>query len=208
MRARRRTGRPSLKEAADISDRILSAAEDAFCEHGMAFSMDDIALRAGVTKKAIYSRYTSKRTLLLAVVHRNTEAFHEFGSREKTAKNPLSALRSSSWELFRRASERKAIAFGIFLDAESMRHPDLLSAIRGPASRAVGPMRDIMTRLWREGYAEKQPSPTLGEAVVDVIMQGAKRAWQAGLVKEAQRRRAFVKQWPIILTLLRVTRPA
>jgi AcrR family transcriptional regulator len=206
IKARRRRlargGRPSNQEAAAISDRILNAARDAFCRNGNEFSMDEIAHTAGVTKKAIYTRYAGKRDLLLAVVERTTGEFRDVGNRKKAARDPLKALRSWSWELFQRASDPKAIAFGVFLEAENLRSYDLLPAIRRPAIRARTPMHELVDRLWREGYLKTRPAPLVCEAFGDLIMQAAKRAWIDRLASDGQKRRAFARRWPIILSLL------
>jgi TetR/AcrR family transcriptional repressor of mexJK operon len=51
------------------SDPILMAAKDAFIENGFGnTSMDDIAQRAGTTKRTVYNNFGSKERLLEAVI--------------------------------------------------------------------------------------------------------------------------------------------
>lgn len=51
------------------SDPILMAAKDAFIENGFGnTSMDDIARRAGTTKRTVYNNFGSKERLLEAVI--------------------------------------------------------------------------------------------------------------------------------------------
>jgi AcrR family transcriptional regulator len=51
------------------SDPILTAAKDAFIENGFGnTSMDDIARRAGTTKRTVYNNFGSKERLLEAVI--------------------------------------------------------------------------------------------------------------------------------------------
>ena len=51
------------------SDPILMAAKDAFIENGFGnTSMDDIARRAGSTKRTVYNNFGSKERLLEAVI--------------------------------------------------------------------------------------------------------------------------------------------
>jgi TetR/AcrR family transcriptional repressor of mexJK operon len=51
------------------SDPILMAAKDAFIESGFGnTSMDDIARRAGTTKRTVYNNFGSKERLLEAVI--------------------------------------------------------------------------------------------------------------------------------------------
>jgi TetR/AcrR family transcriptional regulator, mexJK operon transcriptional repressor len=51
------------------SDPILMAAKDAFIENGFGnTSMDDVARRAGTTKRTVYNNFGSKERLLEAVI--------------------------------------------------------------------------------------------------------------------------------------------
>jgi AcrR family transcriptional regulator len=53
---------------------ILDAAEDAFASRGYrASSLDDIAVAAGFTKGAVYSNFSSKADLFLALLDRRAE---------------------------------------------------------------------------------------------------------------------------------------
>jgi TetR/AcrR family transcriptional repressor of mexJK operon len=58
-------------EPAGKAEKIICAARDAFFEQGYdAISMDEVARRAGVAKQTVYSHYTSKDALFLAVAER------------------------------------------------------------------------------------------------------------------------------------------
>ena len=52
---------------------LLAAAEDAFLEKGLAASMDDIAKRAGVSKKTIYGCVATKELLFAGVIRSRIE---------------------------------------------------------------------------------------------------------------------------------------
>ena len=68
----------SLKPASDSVERILSAAEDLFAEHGYdAVSISDIAARAGVCKSNVFHHFSSKDELYLAVLSDARQAFFE-----------------------------------------------------------------------------------------------------------------------------------
>ena len=75
--SKRRRGRPSPAETRLLEDALLSAATRLMSEKGYsATSMDEIAVAAGVGKKALYARYRNKESLLSAVVD------HVFPDRE------------------------------------------------------------------------------------------------------------------------------
>ena len=62
MRTRARLSREDQK--ADTRARLIACAHDVFLEKGFhAATLDDIALRAGVTKGAVYSNFASKAEL-------------------------------------------------------------------------------------------------------------------------------------------------
>lgn len=75
-------GRPSLKLAAEIDERILSTASRCFLAHGYAkttFQM--IADEASITKPTLYQRYPDKEALLRAVVHQTVESWSTVSAR-------------------------------------------------------------------------------------------------------------------------------
>ena len=54
---------------------VLSAAEKVFLERGYGgTSMDEVAERAGVSKRTIYSNFAGKQDLFAAVIHKNCAA--------------------------------------------------------------------------------------------------------------------------------------
>jgi len=57
--------------------QLLDVAEQVFAEQGYsAASMDDIAIRAGVTKPVLYSHFGSKEGLVVACVAKTGTAFY------------------------------------------------------------------------------------------------------------------------------------
>jgi len=62
-------GRPRLDASADIGPGILRAATECFTQTGYeGCNVDDIARRAGVSKKTIYAHFESKENLLREVI--------------------------------------------------------------------------------------------------------------------------------------------
>jgi AcrR family transcriptional regulator len=60
--------RPLRADAQRNHDRILAAAGDAFAEHGLEVSMEEIARRASVGPATLYRRFPNKRELLGAII--------------------------------------------------------------------------------------------------------------------------------------------
>jgi AcrR family transcriptional regulator len=59
--------RPTRADAARNYDRLVTAARDAFAEHGTDTSLEEIARRAGVGIGTLYRRFPSRTALLEAV---------------------------------------------------------------------------------------------------------------------------------------------
>src|ERR1700742_644581 len=68
-----RRGRPPKGSEEGRRRALLAAAEEVFLEKGLAASMDDIAKRAGVSKKTIYGCTATKETLFADVIHGRIE---------------------------------------------------------------------------------------------------------------------------------------
>lgn len=65
----RRTGRPPNKKAGQIDEAILSAARDLFLSVGYeATTMEAVAQGAGVSKRTLYARHSTKEALMKSVV--------------------------------------------------------------------------------------------------------------------------------------------
>lgn len=60
--------RPLRADAQANRERILSAARDAFVEHGPAVPLDEIARRAGTGIGTLYRRFPNRDTLMRAVI--------------------------------------------------------------------------------------------------------------------------------------------
>jgi AcrR family transcriptional regulator len=66
---RRRGGRPTLEQAAQLDRDVRQSALGMFLEHGYeGTSMDAIAAAAGTTKASLYARFASKEALFSSVL--------------------------------------------------------------------------------------------------------------------------------------------
>ena len=67
----RNAGRPTRHAAAALPDRILDAAQDLFLSQGFeATSLNQIAAKAGATKRTLYVKVGDKADLFAAIVRR------------------------------------------------------------------------------------------------------------------------------------------
>ena len=66
--APRAKGRPRLTEAADIDRAIREAAMQVLLEHGEAATLNAVAQAAGLSRKSLYARYSSKSALFIDVI--------------------------------------------------------------------------------------------------------------------------------------------
>jgi AcrR family transcriptional regulator len=69
-------GRPSLERAAAIGNLVVEAAITAFVEKGLDISIEQIAQSVGVSKQAVYRRWSSKILLLMDVMDRVMAQVH------------------------------------------------------------------------------------------------------------------------------------
>lgn len=129
LRARR--GRPRQIAEPERRQRVLDAAESVFLESGYgAASMDDIARRAGMSKKTLYQVFETKESLFAAVIAArraildamiSSEEFHGHASPEKV-------LRSYLGKLARFVLAPRQAALYRLVIAESLRTPELAHA--------------------------------------------------------------------------------
>lgn len=64
----RRRGRPKLQETAEIDRALHDAAIAVLLEHGDAATMNHVAERAGLSRKSVYARYSTKSALFVEAI--------------------------------------------------------------------------------------------------------------------------------------------
>jgi len=126
LRARR--GRPCQIAEPERRQRLLDAAESVFLESGYgAASMDDIARRAGMSKKTLYRVFDTKESLFAAVIAgRRAVLDAMISSQEFSAcESPERVLRSYLGKLARFVLAPRQAAIYRLVIAESLRTPEL-----------------------------------------------------------------------------------
>lgn len=127
----RRAGRPPLVERAQAQrERILTAAERCFIEHGFhAASMSTIATTAGMSAGLIYRYFDSKSAIIQAIVARQLEE----KSRDLAALHSEKELGERVLKLFRgwKQADPAVMNAALFLEmsAQATRDSELATAL-------------------------------------------------------------------------------
>jgi AcrR family transcriptional regulator len=115
---------------------LLAAAERVFAERGIAgASLDEVAAEAGLTKGAVYSNFTGKEDLVLAVMHhrlgREADSQAEHGlSRERPPEELIDAFGRYWAERLGSPEERTFRMVILELVLHSLRRPDVRDQLR------------------------------------------------------------------------------
>lgn len=152
---KKRPGRPTLKAAALVDERILDVAANVFLEQGFARAkMDEIASRAGITKQTVYARFPSKNALFGALASRFSGiVFRPQHVAEKSKQTPRAFLIQFALEVTAVLRDPKSQRLFAVLAAEARAFPDLASAtwMEGP-----GRLRTHLRRFLDEQIALKR----------------------------------------------------
>lgn len=127
----RRAGRPAVRDAADITDRILTAAETLFLADGLAAtSIERVAAESGTTRRTILHRFKTKEDLFQATVDRYcvnlTAGIMETGD---DSTEPLVRLRTVCRNIMELALGDRNMMFFRNCGTEIYRFPDLAARL-------------------------------------------------------------------------------
>ena len=157
----RSAGRP---RSAAAERRIRDAALALLAERGIGgFSVEAVAVRAGVAKTTIYRRWPTKEEMIVSVV---TEL------KGPAVPPPGGSVRDELVHLLRetgrqdRASGWGPLMAWLVVDAEE--HPELVASIW---RRGVGPRRAYLAGVLRRGVAEGQIRPDIDlDLLIDMLV--------------------------------------
>ncbi|HSO54506.1 MAG TPA: TetR/AcrR family transcriptional regulator [Actinomycetes bacterium] len=128
---------------------LVTAAEACFVSRGFhASSVDEVAERAGYTKGAVYSNFTSKEDLFFAVYERRVEqALTEVvpGLRQAGAERAFDWLATGAIERRDRDEGWLAVFFEFW--AHVLRHPELRERFAAIHARFLEPLADAVRQL-------------------------------------------------------------
>jgi AcrR family transcriptional regulator len=148
-RTRRPRGRPKGAEATRA--RILDAASSLIVESGYhSISLEDIAEKAGVSRRTIYDQFGSKRGVLEGIMNRIAqEGLPELLAAVREAKDPVEALRKAV-PLSVAFTDRNVKMVLIFY-AQAINDPDFRAAWEYAQQNRWNNLRRIVEWLAREG---------------------------------------------------------
>ncbi|OIH92955.1 MULTISPECIES: TetR/AcrR family transcriptional regulator [unclassified Curtobacterium] len=112
---------------AEVRARLLTAAAEVFAEQGVhGARLDDVAARAGFSKGAVYSNFSSKEDLLAEVMQRQTNLV--LGALQELVHDDISArdLGDVVRQAFRRHDQSAQFALLSAFRGYAIRHPDFM----------------------------------------------------------------------------------
>jgi len=153
-------------DAADVRDRILTAAFEAFQERGYAATSTlEIATRARVSKRELYALVGNKQQMLIAAIGDRATRLRAPADmpmlRDRAALAQV--LTAFGTQLVREVSDPDVVGVFRLAIAEAVQAPEVartLDSLGRETSRAA--LRDIMTQARAAGLIEGRP-PELAE---------------------------------------------
>lgn len=199
-------GRPTREQAAAIDMLVLDGARAAFCAKGIAStSIEEIALRLGVSKHTIYRRYANKAALLDAVVERDIRHFRTaLVAASAHSADPLDALRRTALRYFEFGASRDYSAFYLSVNAEAAVSPSLRKRLALWSGMALEPLQAAIASARAEGSLCQEDPAAICEILVD-LLEGANnrvRLHGDGELDSRSRRRLFDHRWAVFLAAL------
>ena len=153
-------GRPTRAQQEQRHEELLNVALDIFLERGFEqTTMEEIAIRVGMSKRTVYARYEDKGALFKAAVRRATERY-------TVTREALEAVATDDLEETLAAIARLRIAnvatpigtkLQRILNAQSFRFPELFNAT---FEESVGPTISFMTDLFARHSARGEINVT------------------------------------------------
>lgn len=191
-------GRPSLKEAEQLHDRILDSAAELFAKHGYGgTSIESIAAHAGIAKLTLYRRFDDKDALFQAVAIRMSEQLRgemvEIGEGEG---NLLEVLTTVGRHLLNTVLSPESIVFHRIVLTESARLPELCARMYPDTPPDdQNPVRAVFLRFAGHGALRIDDIALLNQQFVQAIIgQPLLRALLGGPPMSAHAREEHVRK--------------
>lgn len=187
-----RSSPPSARNAASRARReaVVVAAKSVFFEEGYQLaSMDQIAERAGTTKRTLYDYFGSKEALFAEVVAHASKSFVEALPRpEDLPRDPRQGLRRFANQVRSLVSADEAIRFERTVIAEAERHPEFGCGLY--ATGVLGAEKILATYLDSQiaaGRLRLHNSRLTSQVIVDIATNSALRRLFAAQDEESDR---------------------
>jgi len=171
-------GRPSRRESAQLSDRILDVATALFLGDGFgATSIEAVAKRAGISKRTFYHRFTGKEMLFEAVVRRLVERWTpSFDTAMLEAPSLAEGLRRTAEYMLKVALTPEALALHRMVISEARRFPSLARVLHelGTAAGIERMARHLETRI-ANGEIRPIDARFAAEQFILMVVSGPRR---------------------------------
>ena len=187
-------GRPSLERAAEIGNLVVEAAITAFVERGLDISIEQIAQSVGVSKQAVYRRWSSKTLLLMDVMDRVMAQIHANLGHD-LPDDALTALEELSRRMCQPDGGVRERSMTILM-AEALDDP----AVR----HWLGSWRDKHFAFYRRYVAAACPadrSGTVARILFDIVEGVSRDSYWQGL-SDAECAALFLRKWNASLPVL------
>ncbi|GAM01554.1 TetR/AcrR family transcriptional regulator [Sphingomonas parapaucimobilis] len=160
-----RRGRPTAKQTAAIEKAIVDCARAMFIENGYdATAMETVALKLGISKGTLYTRYPSKEALLSAVVKDSVERWSaEAAEHDHELTDDIGQrLRHHGHIIAGSLHNIEVQAFQRLLLANGNRFPELGSAMHQHGTQFIVDLiaRDMAEAGARDGLRPQRPAET------------------------------------------------
>jgi AcrR family transcriptional regulator len=166
-------------------EAILLAAKDVFCEQGYELAtMDNIAERAGTTKRTVYAHFENKEALFAAMVQHSAELSLEFlGDLNYRGSNHQAELERFANRFCELATFRHAVMFQRLMIAESKRHPKLASVVSASIQgKAAAMVARYLRELDRRGKLKVADPKLAAEQFLGITTGSIRLATLFGLI--------------------------
>jgi AcrR family transcriptional regulator len=163
------TPRPLRADARRNRERLLTIAGEAFAEHGLDASLEEIARRAGVGVGTLYRHFPSRNALVEALIREDSDALCLRGDELAADTDPVAALTTWLAALVEHAGRFRGLAQSLTVGSAGDGHDDDPLADCCHAVQATG--ERLVERVRRAGRLRDDVTST------DVLDLAASVAW-------------------------------
>ncbi len=154
-------------------------------EHGYELAtMDDIAERAGTTKRTVYAHFENKEALFAAMVEHSAGMFLEYlGELDQSGSNYQAELERFANRFCELSTFRHAVLFQRVIIAESKRFPGLARGVSTSIQgRALAMVARYLQELDRHGKLKVADPKIAAEQFLDITTGSIRLATLFGLI--------------------------
>ena len=183
-------GRPTREQQEQRHEELLNVALDIFLEKGFdQTTMEEIAIRVGMSKRTVYARYEDKARLFRAAVHRAIERYTvPRADVEALATDDLrETLAAIARQRIANVARPVATKLQRILTAQSYRFPELFhAAFDEGAGPTISFLKDLFIRYSESGEIHVTDPRRAAVAFLSLVVGGPARTIVSGNKIERQ----------------------